>query len=61
MEFKAAKKIGRLPFLPSSNIMLDSLTGRDMEIGPEDIFNLPEFNESMGQPHAVIEKSLGLL
>ncbi|CAH1987870.1 unnamed protein product [Acanthoscelides obtectus] len=61
MEQHSARKIGRLPFLPSSNIMLDCLTGRDMEIGPEDIFNTQEFTEVAGQPHAVVERSLTLL
>lgn len=61
MERKAAKKVGRLPFLPSSNVMLDSLTGKDLEIGPEDVFSLPEFSECMGNPHAMVEKSLGIL
>ncbi|KAF5282160.1 hypothetical protein FQR65_LT02857 [Abscondita terminalis] len=61
MELKAAKQIGRLPFLHSSNVMHDVLTGRDLEIGPEDIFNTSEFREVAGQPHAVVEKSLGIL
>lgn len=61
MELKAAKRVGHLPFLPSSNLMLNTLRGTDVDIGPEDIFNLPEFNEVMGQPHAMVEKSLGLL
>ncbi|KAK9870501.1 hypothetical protein WA026_008058 [Henosepilachna vigintioctopunctata] len=61
MELKSARKIGRLPFLSSSNMMLETLTGRDIEIGPEDIFNQPEFIETMGQTHAVVERSLGLL
>lgn len=61
MELKAASKIGHLPFLPSSNVMLDSLTGKDIDIGPEDVFNTPEFREIVGQPHAVVERSLGLL
>lgn len=61
MELKAASKIGHLPFLPSSNAMLDSLTGRDIDIGPDDVFNTPEFREITGQPHAVVERSLGLL
>lgn len=61
MEFMAAKKIGRLPFLESSNVMLDSLTGRDIEVMPEDIYNTSEFKEAIGQPHAVVEKSLGIL
>lgn len=33
MELKAAEKIGRLPFLPSSCMMKDVLLGRDEEIG----------------------------
>lgn len=61
MELKAASKIGRLPFLQSSNAMFDSLTGRDVDIGPEDVFNTPEFREIAGQPHAVVERSLNLL
>ncbi|XP_003706578.1 proteasome maturation protein [Megachile rotundata] len=61
MELKATEKIGRLPFLPSSNMMRDVLLGRDEEIGFEDILNIPEFREEMGQPHAVVERSLGLL
>lgn len=61
METRAASKIGHLPFLPSSNVMMDALTGRDLDIGPEDIFNTSEFREVAGQPHAVVERSLGLL
>ncbi|XP_076289402.1 proteasome maturation protein [Lasioglossum baleicum] len=61
MELKATEHIGRLPFLPSSNLMRDVLLGRDEDIGFEDILNTPEFREQMGQPHAVIEKSLGIL
>ncbi|XP_033332276.1 proteasome maturation protein [Megalopta genalis] len=61
MELKATEQIGRLPFLPSSNLMRDVLLGRDEDIGFEDILNTPEFKEQMGQPHAVVEKSLGIL
>ncbi|XP_076632885.1 proteasome maturation protein [Colletes latitarsis] len=61
MELKATESIGRLPFLPSSNMMRDVLLGRDEEIGFEDVLNTPEFREQMGQPHAVMEKSLGIL
>ncbi|XP_078036510.1 proteasome maturation protein [Augochlora pura] len=61
MELKAAERVGRLPFLPSSNMMRDVILGRDEEIGFEDILNTPEFREQMGQPHAVVEKSLGIL
>ena len=61
MELKATEKIGRLPFLPSSNMMRDVLLGKDEEIGFEDILNIPDFREQMGQPHAVVEKNLGIL
>lgn len=61
MELKAANKIGRLPFLPSSNLMSEVLTGRDIEIGFEDYLNIAEFREVAGQPHAMVEKSLGIL
>lgn len=61
MELKSASKVGHLPFLKSSNIMMESLTGRDLEIMPEDLFNTGEFSEVAGMPHAVVEKSLGIL
>ncbi|CAG9563129.1 unnamed protein product [Danaus chrysippus] len=61
MERKFASKIGRLPFLPSSNLQHDVFTGRYLDIGFEDILNTPEFCEVNGQPHAVVERSLGLL
>ncbi|XP_011500874.1 PREDICTED: proteasome maturation protein [Ceratosolen solmsi marchali] len=61
MEIKATEQIGRLPFLPSSNIMRDVILGRDEDIGFQDILNTTEFREQMGQPHAVVEKSLGIL
>jgi proteasome maturation protein len=61
MELEAAKKVGRLPFLPSSGLMNDVLTGRDEEIGFEDILNTAEFREQLVQPHAVVERHMGLL
>lgn len=61
MELKAANKVGRLPFMQSSNIMRDVLTGRDVEMGFEDVLNTGEFQEVAGQPHAMVEKSLGIL
>lgn len=61
MELKSAKKVGHLPFLKSSNVMYDSLTGRDLEVMPEDIFNTKEFCEVSVQPHAFVERSLGIL
>ncbi|XP_023952825.2 proteasome maturation protein [Bicyclus anynana] len=61
MERKFASKVGRLPFLPSSNLQHDVFTGRYLDIGFEDILNTPEFCEISGQPHAVVERSLGVL
>uniref|UniRef100_A0A8C1V761 Proteasome maturation protein n=1 Tax=Cyprinus carpio TaxID=7962 RepID=A0A8C1V761_CYPCA len=39
MEYRAARQIQRLPFLPSSNLALDTLRGTDDTIGFEDILN----------------------
>ena len=44
MERKAASNVGRLPFLPSSNLMTEVLTGRIDSIGFEDIFNGKNLN-----------------
>ncbi|MEE6514912.1 hypothetical protein FKM82_023353 [Ascaphus truei] len=61
MEFRAAKQVQRLPFLQSSNIALDSLSGNDESIGFEDILNDPSQSEIMGEPHLMMEYKLGLL
>lgn len=61
MELKSVSKVGHLPFLPSSNVARDVLTGRDELIDYTDIFNLAENSEIMAQPHAVMEKNLGIL
>ncbi|XP_055696599.1 proteasome maturation protein [Lutzomyia longipalpis] len=61
MEMQAVKKVGRLPFLQSSNASLDSLIGRDLCLDFTDFLNSPEFSETLRQPHAVMEKSLGIL
>ncbi|XP_028655242.1 proteasome maturation protein [Erpetoichthys calabaricus] len=61
MEFRAAKQIQRLPFLPSSNIALDTLRGTDECIGFEDILNDPSQTEIMGEPHMMMEYKLGLI
>ncbi|KAL3192295.1 hypothetical protein MRX96_059262 [Rhipicephalus microplus] len=61
LERKAALQIGRLPFLPTSNTMLEALDGRDETITFEDIYN--EFSESevLRPPHLVMEKHLNML
>lgn len=61
MELKAVSKPGRLPFLPSSNLARDVLLGLDETITPTDIYGTAEFSEKMCQPHAVVEKALGIL
>ncbi|XP_013391632.1 proteasome maturation protein [Lingula anatina] len=61
MERNFANKIGRLPCLQSSHVMLDSLTGKDEEIDYEDILNSPADSEVSGQPHMMVEKQMGLL
>ncbi|XP_077984282.1 proteasome maturation protein-like [Glandiceps talaboti] len=61
MEQNAARQIQRLPCLPSSNIALDTLTGRDDIIEFEDILNAPGDSEVMGSTHIMMEKRLGVL
>ncbi|XP_058060102.1 proteasome maturation protein [Anopheles bellator] len=60
MELKAVSKVGHLPFLPSTNLARDVLTGRDEMIEFSDIYNTEEHQEIMRQPHAVMEKTLGI-
>ncbi|OTF77778.1 proteasome maturation protein-like protein, partial [Euroglyphus maynei] len=61
-ERKSAANIGRLSFLPSSNLMHDVLTGNDELIMPENIFNQPsEFCEVSLPPHMVMERKLNIL
>lgn len=61
MELNATSKVGRMPFLPSSNASRDALLGLDEMITPFDVYGNPEFSEKMVQPHAVMEKKLGML
>ena len=61
MERKAASQVSRLPFLPSHHVALDVLTGNDEFVGFEDILGGQEVGEVMGNPHAMVEKRLGLL
>ncbi|XP_066999655.1 proteasome maturation protein [Anabrus simplex] len=56
MELNAARRVGHLPILTSSGLMADVITGRDDEIGFEDILNTPEFREQMGHPHIMCER-----
>jgi len=61
MERHIASQMTRLPGMHSSNILLDTLTGRDESIGFEDFLNNPEDSEVMGHHHVLMEKRLGLL
>nr|CAG4645948.1 EOG090X0J8E [Lynceus sp. MCZ IZ 141354] len=61
MEKKIASRAGHLPCLHRHQASLDALTGRDMMIDFNDIYNMPNDAEVVGFPHAVIEKHLGLL
>lgn len=61
MELDATSKVGRLPFLKSSNASRDVLLGYDEMITPADIYGTAEFSEKMAQPHAVMEKKMGIL
>lgn len=60
MELNSVAKIGHLPFLPSSNLHRDVLLGRDEIVDFSDYLNTPEFSEFTRQPHAVVEKQLGI-
>ncbi|XP_037070892.1 proteasome maturation protein-like [Pollicipes pollicipes] len=60
-ELRAAGRVGRLPFMRSSNLMADTLTGRDETLDFSDYLGAVEGSEVMGLPHAVVEKQLGLL
>lgn len=60
MELHSVNKVGRLPFLQSSNALHDSLTGRDISIDFSDVLGTADFSETIRQPHAVVEKHLGI-
>jgi len=61
MERRAASQVSRLPFLPSHRVALDVLTGNDECVGFEDFLGGQEVGEVMGNPHALVEKRMGLL
>lgn len=56
-ELQIANKIGRLPCLSSSRLMLDVLRGTNEDISFEDILNNPrEFGELQVDPHLAMDK-----
>ncbi|UJR08803.1 hypothetical protein I4U23_013058 [Adineta vaga] len=57
-ELQIANKIGRLPGLPSSRMMLDVLRGTNEDISFDDILNNPrEFGEIQIDPHLTMDKN----
>ncbi|XP_063237868.1 proteasome maturation protein [Bacillus rossius redtenbacheri] len=60
-ELRAVDRVGRLPCLPSAGLARDVLTGRDLELGFEDVLGTPEFSEALCQPHLTVEQRLGIL
>lgn len=58
MEMKAYKQVGRLPFLPSSRVHLDVITGRDETIDFADFLGAEEFSERLCHPQVFAEKKL---
>ncbi|CAF1359294.1 unnamed protein product [Adineta steineri] len=56
-ELQIASKMGRLPCLPSSRLMLDVLRGTNEDISFDDILNNPrEFGELQVDPHLAMDR-----
>lgn len=60
-ENKMAAKIQRLPFLPSSNLMLNTLNGTNLTFNFEDVFCDPSFSETLVTPFMMIEKNMRIM
>lgn len=58
MEMQAYKRVGRLPFLPSSRVHMDVILGRDETIDFTDFLGTEEFSEKMSSPQAIAEKKV---
>ncbi|XP_023234343.1 proteasome maturation protein-like [Centruroides sculpturatus] len=57
-ERKIASKIGRLPFLPSSGFMSNTLDGTNLDLSYEDVLADPSHSEVLEVPLVAIEKRL---
>ncbi|ESO83850.1 hypothetical protein LOTGIDRAFT_168894 [Lottia gigantea] len=53
MEQNITSKMQRLPCLPSSHVMLDTLTGRNTTVDFDDILNVRDEAEVLGHPHVL--------
>ncbi|KAI8376202.1 proteasome maturation factor UMP1-domain-containing protein [Radiomyces spectabilis] len=60
METETVSKRHRLPVLPSSNLHLDILMGKDETIDFEDFLNDPAMSTDMLDVHAAMEHKLNL-
>ncbi|KAL0073591.1 proteasome maturation factor UMP1 [Phycomyces blakesleeanus] len=60
MERSLVGKHGRMPVLPSSNLHMDILMGKDETIDYEDFLNDPSLSTDMLDIHAAMEKKLNL-
>ncbi|ORY05642.1 proteasome maturation factor UMP1 [Basidiobolus meristosporus CBS 931.73] len=60
MERDIVSRNQRLPVLPSSNIGLDILTGKDEHVDFEDYLNDPAMSTQMMDVHASMEHKLGM-
>ncbi|XP_003743480.1 proteasome maturation protein [Galendromus occidentalis] len=56
-ELRACKTVGRLPCLPSSNLMRDTLLGNDDVLTFDDVYNDPERSEEIRPAFAVMAKA----
>lgn len=58
MEMQAYRRVGRLPFLPSSRVHMDVIMGRDETIDFNDFLGTEEFSEKISSPQAIAEKKV---
>jgi len=60
MEMNILSQVHRLPGLPSHNVGLETILGRDETIDFEDYLGAPEFAEHEIDSRAVLERQLGI-
>ncbi|ELU03934.1 hypothetical protein CAPTEDRAFT_173101 [Capitella teleta] len=61
LERKSVPSNLRLPGMASSNLSQDILSGKIEDLDICDVINNPRDSEAMGDPHAIMERKLGLL
>lgn len=60
MEMQAYKRVGRLPFLSSSRVHMDVITGNDENIDFSTFLGTDEFSERLSTPQAVAERKANI-